>query len=292
MTPGVPTQTTPQWRTLLVLGRVSNLPTVWSNCLAGWLLAGGGFIDRFLLLCLGATFLFLGGMYLNDAFDADFDRQHRKERPIPSGAISVGAVWGWGLTWLMLGLFCLSLLGQHTALLATLLSMSILIYDAIHKIFAFSPVFIAVCRFLLILVAASTGLDGVTGLSLWSALALGSYVAGLSYLARKETVATGLRYWPCLFLAAPVVLALIVDRGEWQLRGALLSAILIVWVLNSLRYAFWTPQRHIGMSVSGLLAGIVLVDLLAVAGGTPLPGFIFLAFFILALVLQRFIPAT
>ena len=29
-------------RTLLVLGRVSNLPTVWSNCFAGWLLAGGG----------------------------------------------------------------------------------------------------------------------------------------------------------------------------------------------------------------------------------------------------------
>jgi hypothetical protein len=29
-------------RTLLVLGRVSNLPTVWSNCLAGWWLGGGG----------------------------------------------------------------------------------------------------------------------------------------------------------------------------------------------------------------------------------------------------------
>ena len=29
-------------RTLLVLGRASNLPTVWSNCFAGWLLGGGG----------------------------------------------------------------------------------------------------------------------------------------------------------------------------------------------------------------------------------------------------------
>ena len=30
-----------QLRTLLILGRVSNLPTVWSNCLAGWWLALG-----------------------------------------------------------------------------------------------------------------------------------------------------------------------------------------------------------------------------------------------------------
>src|SRR5213594_1545943 len=37
----------PYWRTLLILGRASNVPTVWSNCLAGWLLGGGGSIGRF-----------------------------------------------------------------------------------------------------------------------------------------------------------------------------------------------------------------------------------------------------
>ena len=30
--------TNSQLRTLLILGRVSNLPTVWSNCLAGWIM--------------------------------------------------------------------------------------------------------------------------------------------------------------------------------------------------------------------------------------------------------------
>ena len=30
------------WYALLILGRVSNLPTVWWNCFAGWLLGGGG----------------------------------------------------------------------------------------------------------------------------------------------------------------------------------------------------------------------------------------------------------
>ena len=84
-------------RTLLVLGRTSNLPTVWSNCLAGWILGGEGDLKSLLLLSSGATMLYLGGMFLNDAFDEDFDRQHRKERPIPSGQISANAVWAWGL---------------------------------------------------------------------------------------------------------------------------------------------------------------------------------------------------
>ena len=73
-------------RALLILGRVSNLPTVWSNCLAGWWLGGGGNYANLLLLLLGATLLYAGGMFLNDAFDAEFDTQYRRARPIPSGA--------------------------------------------------------------------------------------------------------------------------------------------------------------------------------------------------------------
>src|SRR6266446_2905999 len=109
-----PATTTRSWRTLLILGRASNLPTVWSNCLAGWLLGGGGDSEKLVLLCLSATFLYLGGMYLNDAFDAQFDQQHRPERPIPSGAIRAASVWKWGLGLLIAGCAGLSLLGETT----------------------------------------------------------------------------------------------------------------------------------------------------------------------------------
>ena len=37
---------------------------------------------------------------------------------------------------------------------AVLLAATILLYDAVHKIFAFSPVIMAGCRFLLVLLAA------------------------------------------------------------------------------------------------------------------------------------------
>jgi UbiA prenyltransferase family len=279
-------------RTLLVLGRVSNLPTVWSNCLCGWLLSSGSTLDRFLLLCLGATFLYLGGMYLNDAFDAQFDQQHRSERPIPSGAISVTAVWQWGLSWLMLGLLCLGFLGKTTAALALLLSGTIFVYDAIHKIFAFSPLLMAVCRFLLILLAASIGQQGVIGSSIWSALALGCYIVGLSFLAQKESTRIALRYWPCLFLAAPLVLAMVVNYGESALQACSLAAILVIWMVRCLRFTFSSQQRNVGRSVSGLLAGIVLVDWLAVGGGGLVFGPVFVLLFALSLFFQRFIPAT
>src|ERR1043165_7364980 len=87
-------------RTLLLLGRVSNLPTVWSNCLAGWWLGGGGNFEKLPYLFAATTVLYIGGMFLNDAFDAEFDRVYRKERPIPSGKTSLEAVWRWGLAWL------------------------------------------------------------------------------------------------------------------------------------------------------------------------------------------------
>ena len=279
-------------RTLLVLGRVSNLPTVWSNCLCGWLLSGGSTLDRLFLLCLGATFLYLGGMYLNDAFDAQFDQQHRSERPIPSGAIRVTAVWQWGFSWLALGLLCLAFLSRTTTILGLLLSATILVYDAIHKIFAFSPLLMAACRFFLVLLAASVGYEGVIGSSLWSGLALACYIVGLSFLAQRESTKGALRYWPCLFLAAPIVLALIVNSGEYAIKGLLLSMILGLWIVRCLRLMFWSRQRNIGRSISGLLAGIVLVDWLAIGGGGLIFGPFFVLLFTLSLLFQRFIPAT
>lgn len=287
-----PSAPRPSLTTLLVLGRVSNLPTVWSNCLAGWLLGGGGPVPSLLWLMLGATWLYLGGTYLNDAFDAEFDQQHRRERPIPSGKILLPTVWKLGLSWLALGLLCLAWFGKATLVIALLLALTIMVYDAIHKVFAFSPVFMAASRFLLVLLAASIGHRGIDGLVLWSALVLASYIAGLSYLARKESIKTPVSYWPCILLAAPVVLALVVNRGPFLIQGTALSGALVIWMLSSLRYAFWTVQRNIGHAVSGLLAGIVLVDLLAVCGGGWPAALAFLGLFALTMAWQQFVPAT
>src|SRR5262245_25196238 len=102
--------TEPRWRTYLALGRVSNLPTVWTNALAGMALAGALVsVGTAVALGLVLTLFYVGGMFLNDAFDREIDRVERPERPIPSGRISAAAVFRIGFGLLALGLALLSM---------------------------------------------------------------------------------------------------------------------------------------------------------------------------------------
>lgn len=279
-------------RTWLVLGRASNLPTVWSNCLAGWLLGGGGDDwGTFLHLCVGATLLYTGGMYLNDAFDAGFDQQHRRERPIPSGLVSARYVWTAGFTAIAAGLALLCSLGFMAGVNAILLAGCILIYNAVHKLVTFSPVLMAFCRFFLYLTAAAAATGTLSGAAVWSAFALGCYITGLSCVARRESTGVAVRIWPLLLLLPPIALSLLVHDGPARQHVFAVAAILLLWTVRSLRWAFTEP-RNVGRAVSGLLAGIVWVDWLAVADQGRLVGALFIAFFLLALLCQRVIPAT
>jgi 4-hydroxybenzoate polyprenyltransferase len=278
-------------RALLVLGRVSNLPTVWSNCLAGWLLGGGGEWNRFAVLCGGATLLYVGGMYLNDAFDAEFDAEYRRERPIPSGAISRGSVWRLGITMLVAGTALMFLFGFSTAIFGLLLVASILLYDWLHKLITFSPLLMALCRLLLYLTAASAAVTGVTGLAMWSGLALAAYIVGLSYLARKEATGVVIQHWPQLLLVLPPVLALLVNDRESFQPALLIGAVFVLWTVRTLR-SVWVEPRNVPRAVGGLLAGICWVDLLAVVDQPREMGIVFAGCFVLALVLQKFVPAT
>ena len=281
-----------QLRTLIILGRVSNLPTVWSNCLVGWWLSGGGNFGNLPWLFLGVSALYLGGMFLNDAFGANFDRQHRPERPIPSGAISLPAVWSWGLAWLTVGALSLIAIGKTTGALAIVLLVCIIVYDATHKVITASPWLMGACRFWIYLVAGSTGNWGVTGWPIWCGAALALYVAGLGHLGRLENSRQPLPYWPLALLIVPVFLAMLMNDEEKRTDAIWVSLILILWIARCVRPIFQPGQKNVGLIVSGLVAGIVWVDLLAIAPDctTPLK-IVFLILFGATLLLQRFAPA-
>lgn len=267
------------------------LPTVWSNCLTGWLLAGGGPLPTFLLLALGITCMYLGGAYLNDAFDAEHDRQFRNQRPVPSGAIGIDDVWRWGFGWLGTGTLLLVFLGSACGALASLLLFSVLLYDAVHKLVAFAPLLMGACRFLLYAVAAAAGRDGLQGAAIWGGLGLAVYVTGLGYLARHERSKIALPTWPAWLLVVPILLAIPANSGLHLLHASLLSLLLGSWILHSLRPAFWAENRHVARAVADLLGGIVLVDLLALAGGGSVwITLSYAALFVLALVLRRVAP--
>ena len=278
-------------RTGLVLGRVSNLPTVWSNCVAAWWISGGGTLGPLLGVCLGASFLYLGGMYLNDWFDADFDRQHRPSRPIPAGQISAAAVGRIGWTWLALGVLALVLAGANHWLVPALVA-AIVIYDVAHKAATLAPILMGGCRFLLYLVAASVTDDGIAGLAVWSGLALAAYVAGLSFVARQESSRGRIAWWPPVLLLVPVTLALIANTGVYRDLAVGLSLLLAIWILVSVGPALSTPNPDTPALVCKLIAGITLVDLLAV-GGEPLVSlYAFAALFGLTRLAQRYVPGS
>jgi 4-hydroxybenzoate polyprenyltransferase len=282
-----------QLRTLLILGRVSNLPTVWSNCLAGWWLSGGGNFSKLPLLFCGVSFLYIGGMFLNDAFDVEFDRQRRASRPIPSGKISAQTVWIFGWSWLALGILCLLFLGKLAAALAVVLAACIVIYDAAHKAVNASPWLMGLCRFWIYVIAGTVGANGLNGNSVWCGLALAFYVVGLSCVARRESFRSAIPQWPLFFLAAPIFLAMLMNVNEARKAAMFVSLIFVLWVARCARTIFFGGEVNVGRIVSGLLAGIVFADWLAVAPQCPRElSALFLILFGATLWLQRFVPAT
>jgi 4-hydroxybenzoate polyprenyltransferase len=283
-----------QLRTLLVLGRVSNLPTVWSNCLAGWWLGGGGNFWKLPFLFLGVSLLYTGGMFLNDAFDEEFDRQRRAERPIPSGKISAQLVWRLGFGQLALGIFLLLFLGKLAAALAFVLAIFILIYDALHKVITVSPWLMGACRFWVYVIAGTTGIYGLNGWPIFCGAALALYVVGLSYVARRESFRGPIPYWPLLLLAAPIILAMLMNAGEFRLSAIWISIVLALWIIRGVRTVFLGGEINVGGVVANLLAGIVFVDWLAVAPqiSHTTSAIVFLALFAATNFLQKFVPAT
>src|SRR5713101_5981278 len=130
------------WSVYLRLGRVSNLPTVWTNVLAGVALAGVSVAPGPLaLLALSLSLFYIGGMYLNDAFDRQIDARERPERPIPAGLVRATTVFAAGYGLLGAGLAALAAeaawVGQGRYWPAILSGLAlgglIIFYDAHHK---------------------------------------------------------------------------------------------------------------------------------------------------------------
>ena len=284
---------TRKFRALLILGRVSNLPTVWSNCLAGWWLGGGGNFWKLPFLFLGVSALYTGGMFLNDAFDAEFDRQRRPERPVPTGKISLQLVWRGGFGLLAAGILLLLFCGKIAAVAAIILALFILLYDAAHKLITASPWLMGACRFWVYVIAGAAGANGLTGWPIFCGAALALYVVGLSYVARRESYRAPIPYWALLSLAAPIVLAMAMNSGGFRLRAVWIALVLGLWLARCARPVFLGGDVNVGRLVSNLLAGIVFVDWLAVAPQCPRwMGIVFIALFGLTKWLQKFVPAT
>ncbi len=282
---------------LLAIGRVSNLPTVWSNVLTGFLVArcfheAPEDLTReigLIALLLGSTSCaYLFGTFLNDWKDASFDEQYRPERAIPSGRWSRRAIGSIALVLSILATACLIPLSLSSAivpLLGTALLISIVCYTVLHKKTPTAIIPMGLCRGLLYplgffsAASSSPGLvQSIQPLPIIILIGVGSlvYVAGLTLAARYESGPAGGTI-PRLTLRL-LLFACLLTHNWWWISGksgdlggtsAFLSAlpalaVFVLWTARSLSIL----RKSVPEFVSRSLAGICLVDLLAFPGIT------------------------
>ena len=284
----------------LRLGRVSNVPTVWTNVAAGAALSGAGFsIAAVAGLVLAFSLFYAGGMYLNDAFDRDIDARERPERPIPSGIVAAGTVFAVGFGLMAAGWLLLVAIGYgpddgtgwRGPLVGALLAGAIVVYDMWHKANPVSPVIMGVCRMLVYVGAAVAVAPYLsTDVAVAAAVAL-SYLIGLTYAAKQETLGRITNAWPLGFLGVAVVYA------GWTattgLAGLLAAAAFLGWLAYSMMFLLKPHRLNVPRAVVSLIAGICLLDAVFIAGtGYDWLALLAGAAFLLTLALQRRIPGT
>jgi len=279
---------------------VSNLPTVWTNVLAGVALTGVWVApapQAFLALAL--SLFYIGGMYLNDAFDREIDARERPERPIPSGRVQATTVFATGYGLLAAGLAALAVeiawtrQGGYSPTIAAGICLAgvIIFYDARHKANPWSPLLMGLCR-VLVYVTAAFAVAGHLGAAVAiGAVVLLSYLIGLTYAAKQESLAEVRNLWPLLFLAAPFV------YGIPALTGGGAGAALYLGFLAWVGYAVWLLVRpgraNFPRAVVSFIAGISLLDgLLMARAGRPDAAAWGVAGFGLTLLLQRYVRGT
>jgi UbiA prenyltransferase family protein len=279
--------------TLLKLGRVSNLPTVWTNVLAGTVLAGGTWQDHRIAIVLAAMSLFyVGGMYLNDYFDRAVDALERPARPIPSAQIAAPTVAAVGFALLAAGIVLMALIGMTAALAGTALAAVIVLYDAFHKGNPAAPLLMGLCRALVYWGAAAAAVGSVSAALVLAALALLAYVAGITYAAKQEAMDSMGNLWPLLILAAPMALALP------ALRHGPTSVAIYLALIAASAYAIYLLWKRpfagaVPQAVGWLIAGVSLVDAALLAGaGAIEPAVAAVGGFVLTLFLQRYVAGT
>lgn len=190
----------------LRLVRVPNVFTAMADILMGYLFThhrldfGWGLAA----LLVSSAALYMAGMVWNDVWDYRRDCVSRPERPLPAGLIAPGAARWFGVLLIVVGVAVAWLAGLgalrpavpiwRSGAVATVLALMILAYDGGLKRTPIGPVAMGACRSLNVLLGMSLGrfdtaLVGTFGYdqaALMVALAIGTYVTGITWFARHE----------------------------------------------------------------------------------------------------------
>ena len=206
-----------QPRDLVRLVRLPLVVTALGDPVVGLFLTGEVRVLPHLAVALAAGFLYLGGMALNDLFDAEVDRRRHPDRVIPAGRVRPRTALQVGATCLVVGVTLASLVRVESGWMAAILALVILSYDAgVKNRMLLGNLFMGACRGLSLLVGAAAGAGFAIPTVVWVAVGVHvAYTASVTAVSRLEDEAVnepvvrrriGLRLVPGLgaLVAVPV----------------------------------------------------------------------------------------
>lgn len=174
-------------RAYLALARVSNLPTVWTNVLAGTIAATGAVasVPRAAVVAAAVSLLYVGGMFLNDGLDAGFDATYRPDRPIAAGEVTARETYVAGFALIASGLLALGVLSGRALGWGGALAAAVLYYDWRHKRDPLGPLVMGLCRGLVYFIAAAAAeAAAVSTPAILAAAIMTAYVTALTGVAK------------------------------------------------------------------------------------------------------------
>jgi len=289
-------------KTWFTLGRTSNLPTVFANVFTGIALSYTMITPLhpgvYFLSLVAMSLAYLAGMFLNDVFDAEFDKEHRSNRPIPNGEISTGTVANAAIILLVLcfastvGAAILAQQSVSQALFAvTALVGCIVLYDAWHKNNPISPVIMGACRALVYVSCALIVSKQLSLILLGGAAVLWLYVIGLTYTAKQEHLNHVQNAWPLIGLYLPMACgAFLALHKTWVMIPLALYIASVVFAISRI------VRRNPGdvpVAVVTLIASMALWDaMLLFAAGFPALAMMAIGCWLLTLAFQHWVSGT
>jgi 4-hydroxybenzoate polyprenyltransferase len=261
-------------RAYLQLLRLPTVFTAMADIFLGYLLTHRGFElpEVFLALLAASCGLYLAGMVFNDVFDREQDARERPNRPIPSGRVSLRAAVILACVLMLAGVAAAMRVSMWSAIIAVLLAIAVLGYNAVLKRTPLGPLGMGTCRFLNVMLGAS-GLPDATAAGLWAppqlvcAIGLGIYIVGVTWFARTEARKSSQRQLTLALVVLDAGVAflawvIVTFPGRAETHIAIILLLLVTGSLNFRAFAAVgdpTPERVQPM-IKLMLLDYVMLD--------------------------------
>jgi 4-hydroxybenzoate polyprenyltransferase len=275
------------------------------------------------LLIAASALIYTSGMILNDVCDIEVDRQERPFRPLPSGQIDLAFALRLGVLFLIVGVLLAAAAGWlhpanlastwRSGVLAVLLALAVVGYDAWLKKTPLGPVGMGLCRLLNVLMGMSTTSIAVPAdesfltyhSSSWLiAGGIGLYICGVTWLARAEAGRSSRVH---LLLATLVIAGGIATLSQLPTHphpdkplfgtpqiGYLLFAVLALPMLRRAAIALSAPDSvNVQAMVKHCILSLIMLDAaVTMLTSGPLPGLAIAALLAPSVLLGRWVYST